>query len=64
MPKVICAASTTMKGGLTAEELKEVRAAWQHVLAANVGDLSSGLLLEYVLSHSFLFGTLTGSAVH
>ena len=39
-----------MKGGLTAEELKDVRAAWQQVLAANIGDLSSGLLLEYVLS--------------
>ena len=44
-----------MKGGLTAEEVKDVRAAWKHVLEANSGDLSSGLLLEYIFSLLLVF---------
>ena len=42
-------ASTMLKGGLTIEELKDTRAAWLYVLACNMGEFSSGLLLEYVL---------------
>ena len=37
-----------MKGGMTAEEVRDMRAAWLHVLACNLGDFSAGFLLEYV----------------
>ena len=45
----MCAVTTKMKAGLTANEVKDVRATLQYVLSSNIGDLSSGLLLEYLL---------------
>lgn len=36
-----------MKGGLTPEEVEAMKAAWQHVLTADIADLSAGLLLEF-----------------
>ena len=44
--------SAKMKGGISAEEVRDMRATWMHVLARNLGDFSAGFLLEYVL---FLF---------
>ena len=38
---------TIMKGGLTDVELRDMRAAWQHVLTGNIGEVSAGLLIEY-----------------
>ena len=43
------AAATKMKGGITPEEVRDMRAAWQRVFTVNMGELSAGLLLEYVL---------------
>jgi hypothetical protein len=36
-----------MKGGMSVDELRDMRAAWQHVLGANLGDISAGFLLEW-----------------
>ena len=41
-------AATKMKGGMTPDEVKDVRIAWLRVFTVNLGELSAGLLLEYV----------------
>ena len=55
---------TIMKGGLTEDEVREMRFAWHHVLAGNIGEFSAGMFLEYAPVPLFLLFFVSSRSEH